>query len=173
MHVEAPVVKTALTELALAYPQSLAFPDLVERVSARVKNLAHPEASLAAGLAEFVGLGVLSTRVRPFVLRTEAGDRPRLSAVSRYQVEKFGNATNRHHIVVNLPPGFERAALARADGRPREALATELAGLVEAGQLGKAEFPAQAGPSLRQAVDQRLAKTLSEAARLALLVPEG
>jgi SAM-dependent methyltransferase/methyltransferase-like protein len=172
LQVESPLVKTALAELAAAYPQALAFPELVARASARVPNVAHPEQTLVSGLAEFVTAGVLSTRTRAFTLAATPGERPSVSAVSRYQLERLGSATNRHHLIVNLPAGFDREALQRLDGRPRQALAAELAALVEQGKLSAAEFTGLRGAELGAAVETRLEKTLAEAARLALLMPE-
>jgi SAM-dependent methyltransferase len=171
LQVESPLVKTALAELAAAFPQALSFGELVLRAGARVPNVAHPERTLAAGLSEFLATGVLSTRTRAFTLESEPGDLPRISGVSRYQLERYGCATNRHHLMVNLPAGFDRTALQRLDGRPRATLAAELGELVVRGTLPNTEFGAQTGAELTAAIEKRLEKTLSEAARLALLVP--
>ena len=169
---EAPALKTALAELSAAFPRALPFGELASKVALRLSTKADPSAELATGLLELVALGAVMPRLRPVAVAAQAGERPSLSAASRLQLASFGCATNRHHTIVNLPPGFDREALARLDGRAASEVASGLGTLVERGEIPKAELGAEAGRDLQAAVRKRLEKTIAEAARLALLLPE-
>jgi SAM-dependent methyltransferase len=172
LQVESPVVKTALAELQSAFPQAVAFRDLVERVAGRLRAKAHPGNELETGLFDLVAAGAVQPRTRPVSVALEPGEKPRLSAGSRLQLATFGCATNRHHTIVNLPPGFDRETLLRLDGeRTRAEIAAELLALADGGAFAKSEFGPDAAADPRAAAVRRVDKTVTEAARLALLVP--
>jgi methyltransferase-like protein len=156
-----------------AWPAALAFEALWERVRARLPHVGDGDRlNLAEVLLSCYLDGVVELHLRPPALAAAAGERPRASAVARYQAAAGQPLCNLRHCPVDLD-AFDRLVLQQLDGtRGRPALLEALAGLVASGAI-KAEQGGAAlrdAAVLREALRQALDASLDRIARKALLV---
>jgi SAM-dependent methyltransferase len=113
----------ALELLAEAWPHSVAFSDLRERLAAQ-------EGDLAAVLLAAFRAGRAGPRVDPPAYATEPGPRPRASSVARLQAGSGIDLTSLRHDNVRMEEPAARRLLSLLDGtRDRDAI---LAGLASA-----------------------------------------
>ncbi len=134
-----PLAKAALLELGEAWPDWLAFPELLERVGRRLgASRAGPEA--AAGLADFLlrcyrlGFAELHAHAAPFASRLS--ERPRACALARLAAHSFVAVPTLRHLVLSLDDPLARALLPLLDGsRDHGALRRELLAAVAGGDL--------------------------------------
>src|SRR5204862_7116227 len=116
--------------------------------------------------------GMVELHLRPPALAAEAGERPRASALARFQAAANQPLCNLRHSTVALDP-FDRLVLQQLDGtRERSALVEALAGLVANGAIkAEQEGAAVRDPAVvREALGQALAASLDRIAGSALLV---
>lgn len=181
-----PVSKAAMLCLAQAWPQSLAFDQLLSAARARLEQEGGTPAAGNGDLDAQVlgtnllkGFGYSQSLVELHVyapsLAVTAGDCPVASAVACFQAQSAGQVTNLRHERVNLD-GLDRFLLQRLDGsRDRVALLELLlAGPVAQGILTlqrAGESPGAAGE--RELLAEELERRLQGLARAGLLVTPG
>ncbi|HEY3493464.1 MAG TPA: methyltransferase domain-containing protein [Polyangiaceae bacterium] len=167
-----PLAKGALLELGAIFPHALAFEELERRALARLGKDAAP-ASFAAALLELALLGPLTVRARPVLAARSAGERPRISEASRFQLATLERATTALHTFCPVPSLFEREALRACDGRrTRAEILAELVRLVNDGSIPKSELGPDPGSELESSVSRRFERTLASALAHMLLLPE-
>jgi SAM-dependent methyltransferase len=147
-----PVVVAALERAAAAWPAALWVRDLI---APGADGAALCDALLRAYAANLVML-----HAHPPALTTTPGNRPRTSALARYQVGAGDLVTNLRHVSVRIEDDLGRRLLALLDGtRDRDALAADLRA-----------FLAERGEQLSDAdLKDGLERSLQGLARLALL----
>jgi SAM-dependent methyltransferase len=167
-----PAVKLALLEIGAVFPHALVFEEVEQRVASRLgRDSAPPE--LLASLLELALLGPLTVRARGVVAAKTAGARPRISEASRIQLTVSERATTALHTFATILSVFDREALRAMDGRrTKSEIAKHLALLVQSGAIPMSELGTGSQGDLDAAVAKRLAKTLEDAARFLLLLPE-
>jgi SAM-dependent methyltransferase/methyltransferase-like protein len=167
---EEPAAKIALNELSSVFPHALGFEELERRVRERLGDDA--VRGLAAPLLDLVLAGPLTARARGITAAATVPERPRISEASRLQLATFQRATTALHTFASITSPFERAALSACDGRRTVTdIASELVRQVKAGSLATSDFPPGFEADLERAVEERLKKTLADAARHLLLLP--
>lgn len=164
--------KLALLELGAVFPHALVFEEVERRVAARLgRDSASPE--LSAALLELALQGPLTVRARGVAAAKTAGERPRISEASRLQLAVSERATTALHTFATILSVFDREALRAMDGRrTRNDIAKQLALLVQSGVIPMSELGTDAHDDLDAALAKRLAKTLDDAVRYLLLLPE-
>ena len=166
-----PLGKAALTVLSLAWPQALAFDELVDRARALAagqgatgENL--PDPSPRAEDVRLLGELVLRTYAANLVelhvyaprLALEPGERPCASALARLEIERGNKVTNLLHGTIEVQDKLCAALLRLLDGtRDRGRLLSELRQVADA----------EKGFDF---VENRLEENLRAVARMALLV---
>jgi methyltransferase-like protein/2-polyprenyl-3-methyl-5-hydroxy-6-metoxy-1,4-benzoquinol methylase len=140
---QAPIAKAALLALADTWPQALPFPQLLEKARSRLlerEDPAREERQLAGQLLQGYSVGLVALHGRALPLAATAGPYPMADAVSRYQAQRNGWATNRRHQSIDLAQAEsqllalldgsrDRADLAAALGEPPECIEQRLARL--------------------------------------------
>ena len=176
------IVKAAMLILAEQWPRAVSFADLRAAARSRVDNnlLSVPYAATVALDAEVLGsdllqclaVGVVEVRTRPPRFATAAGERPKVSALTRLQAEKGLPVTNLRHEPV-VPDEFNRQLLRHLDGRrDRSALLDVLAELVSQGVLAiqRQGQTVQETAAVRAILGDALDENLGKLAQAALLV---
>lgn len=119
-----PLVKSALLQLAEAYPQALSFAELSERAQKRLRaeeptyQSAKQEdiVQLAATLLRAYTADLIKLRVEPARAVSEAGDYPKASSLSRAEAQSLESVTNLQNERVTLAEN-ERKLLVLLDGK--------------------------------------------------------
>jgi SAM-dependent methyltransferase len=133
LRVDGAMTKAALVELGRAYPRSLGFPELFDRVERAVRA---PEGStaqarrerLAGLLYRFLDHRLVEITTFDSPLLRPAGERPTASRLARLQRERGPTITSLAHVRVDFAGERGAAWLAALDGtRDRAALMRDLA----------------------------------------------
>lgn len=171
-----PLAKAALTHLAAIYPLSIHFEELVNlarQLRGTPDNLTAAETEEEArALAEIllqtyaVGLLELFPRAPDYV--TSVSERPKASALARWQLANGAVVTNMRHINVEVEDELGRQLLMLLDGtRNRETLLEELS---RRPILEENKAPIQDPRRARELLATKLEENLEKVAKLALLV---
>jgi hypothetical protein len=150
-----PIVKAVMGVLSAIWPQSLAFPGLLEGVRSRLGRT-DPQDARALGeiLVRTCQAGLVELHVHQPRFVLQPGERPLASPLARLQLRDSDMIATLRHTRVQIEGPLERQLLLLADGtRERSALLDEL--------------NAFAAP--RQISPQELEEALAKIARLALL----
>lgn len=130
-----PWVKTALQCLAEAWPETVPFDDLVERVGARLAAPPPATSENRQGFAEVLVscwvTGFVELLAHPGRLAARGGERPLASPLARLQAERGIRLTSLSHRVVEVPELARRALLLLDGRRDRAALAEALGREIE------------------------------------------
>jgi SAM-dependent methyltransferase len=169
IRIDHPAAKAALLALADAQPAAIPFDTLCAAARARSGSSA-PAPADAEVLARVLLACTGAAYVEPFSLAPafalRAGERPRASAVARYEITRGPMVTTLRHGSVRITDPLGGALLALLDGsRDRSQLATDLAARIRAGEL---PAPAGAGSADGDLADG-LERSLEGLARSALL----
>ena len=125
-----PLGKAALAELMQQWPGRLAFVDLEDAARRRLRaaGVADPGPGAGAELREFVvrlnGVGLAGVHGHAPAVSRGGGDRPRVSAVARWQAREDGYLSSLNQIGYTFDEPRQRAVIPFIDGtRDRAALA--------------------------------------------------
>jgi len=151
-----PVAKAVMAQLTEVWPQSLAFPELLERVRSRLGR-SDPQDPRALGeiLLRTCQAGLVELHVHQPRFTLQPGERPLASPLARFQLHSSDMIATLRHTRVRIEGALERQLLLLADGT------RDRAALLEA-------LNAFAAPRLIST--QELQDALAKIARLALLL---
>jgi SAM-dependent methyltransferase len=167
-----PLAKAALAHLGAAWPQSVAFADLIEQAALRLRAvgldlggmLTEAVEGAAAILFRACAARQAELHLEPPPLTTVVSERPEASLLARRQVEAGPVLTNLRHARVALEDEIARRFLMLVDGtRTHDALADALNA-----QLAAAA--AESGSPAQAVTREQVEENLRILARLALLV---
>jgi methyltransferase-like protein len=172
-----PAVKSALDELARAWPRAIAFGELLETVESRLaasggKLDQQQHDQLAQNLVNCLMTGLIEARAAPDFFVSVPSQRPRAARWARAEAEASDFVTNRRHEPVVLDE-MSRRLLVYLDGqRDRAALHRLLVEAADQGQLSilKSGMPASGDASAATILEQVLDQSLARLAASALLV---
>ncbi len=166
-----PRMKAALVHLAKVSPRAIPFPELVEHVRERLGGAALSDAELddlrndvVHAFLSSIGVVTLRTYAPPAV--AEPGERPVASAWARYLAREGERAPSLDHDMVQLDDVLRRIVPLLDGTRDRGALETELASMVERGEVVMKTPDGRPGRPAPGAMDA----ALRSLARRALLV---
>lgn len=168
-----PITKAALVLLALRWPRTIPFADLVAAARSRLgapptaqpdpAQTAQDAQTLGNELVQIAGAGLLDLRVSPVRVSLTVGDRPHAWDVARAAARDNQKIPNLRHDTVTVDD-FNQRLLLRLDGtRTQAALAEEMAGLVLSNELAiqqegtEVRDPATVRAVMGKAVTQNLA----------------
>ncbi len=167
-----PVVKTALFVLSEAWPRSIHFPALWERVrTALGYDESEPAEPLREALLRCYLSNLIELQSLPHRFATEAGERPVASPLARIQARDNERVTNLRHRSVELG-AFDRLVLRHLDGtRDRQALLDQVAALVESDEFSiqQNDEPIRDPGRIREILSAELGPCLARLAGSALL----
>ncbi|REK11201.1 MAG: methyltransferase domain-containing protein [Planctomycetota bacterium] len=173
-----PLAKAALSHLGEAWPEYVAFDDLVAAACRRVEEAtatpSPPEdvRRLSDNLLQCCLGQVVSLYAAPPSYATRATDKPLASPLARSQARATDVVANRRHEAVRLD-SFDRHVLDLLDGnRDRNKLIEELAAAVAEGKLTVLEHqqPVRSYDEASRIFQAALPEALERLAKLALLV---
>jgi methyltransferase-like protein/SAM-dependent methyltransferase len=178
-----PLMKSALTVLADAWPCALPFTDLLRQARARLKSAGEPTSESESADTQSLGQALLSVYLSssssviefwlcPPPAAREPGERPRVSALALRQAARQKHVTNLRHETIWLDD-FERAIVRRLDGEHGRAdLITALVGDCAAGELRveKDGVPILDPAALRGVLGEAIERQLAVLVRKALVV---
>lgn len=163
-----PLSKAAFLELGAIWPRWIPVPDLVGAARARLSAAggrpvtAEDESRLLRFLLGSYGGNVTELRSTACPFVTDVSERPRASALARFQARAFSTVTNLRHQSVRLEDPLVRVFLQLLDGtRDRRTIAEDMAAALR--QSGPA------GANLAADVEKGVALNFDRVSRLALL----
>ncbi len=163
-----PLSKAAFLELGLIWPRWVRVSDLLATARARLSAAggrpvtAEDEARLLRFLLGAYGSNVAQLRSRACPFVTEISDRPRASALARFQARTRTSVTNLKHQTVRLEDPLVRTFLELLDGtRDRMTIAREMAAALRARE--------PAAEALAADVEKGIALNFDRVTRLALI----
>lgn len=174
-----PLIRAALEVLCSEWPCSTGFSALLDRATAESAGApgdgetTTAEEILSAALARAHRAGFLTLHVQPYRVVKQAGERPAVSRLARYQLERGDVATNQLHASIRFPDPLSRRLVLLLDGtRDRQALIAELTQVVLQGEADLFENQVRiTAPDAVQAVlAKRVEQGLASLAREAMLV---
>ncbi|MDP3258163.1 MAG: methyltransferase regulatory domain-containing protein [Bosea sp. (in: a-proteobacteria)] len=173
LSVDLHLCKAALRRLSQAWPGSIAFDTLVSQAVADVgaalgPDLAGQVARLEEALIAIFKAGLLDFRLEPPTLTTAVTERPRASAVARWQAQSSREVTDLRHRMVALDGIVVRQFVSLLDGsRTPEMLLAELNAFLDEVHGSGADV----GDLPRRATAEEVVTHLKDVARLGLLHP--
>ncbi len=179
LNVSHPLTKAALVQLAAAYPDALAFPDLYRRAAAQVSaagggTLIHEGAAFSAELFSLFAHGAVRGHTQPLHRSNQVPQRPQAAALARAQAGLgWGQVTGIHHTALDLDPISTRLVLLLDGTRDLKDLTGEIAAELRSGELPPPAGldPQRLGPErLGQQVRGAIERLLSLFARHGVLV---
>ena len=118
-----PATLVALTRVAEAWPQDVAFDDLARDPAIGAANVEQ----VAAGLLRLSFLGSCFLYSEPVAVSATVSDRPTVSALARWQAGQGRDVVNQHHMTVSLDPAARRLVALLDGTRDRAALMRDFA----------------------------------------------
>ena len=175
---DGPLIKAALVRLGTAWPQAIAFADLLAQARALLPERARQADELQAEarvvaetlLKAYAG-GLVELHSCPPRLAAVPGERPLASPLARVQAETGRHVTNLRHHNILVQDEMGLALLRLLDGtRDRTALIGALSGMAEVERTaGRDEAPAGDADTVREALGAQLENNLASLGRMALL----
>ena len=174
-----PLIRAALEVLCSEWPCSLGFPALLDRATAELagpqgnRESVTAEETLSAALVRAHRAGFLTLHIQPYRVAKQAGERPAVSRLARYQLERGDVATNQLHASIRFPDLLSRRLVLLLDGtRDRRALIAELTQVVLQGEaeLFENEIRITAPDAVPGVLAKRVEQGLASLAREAMLV---
>ncbi len=156
------LAKMALLVLASDYPRAHRLDALVDNAGERLRQLGvnarrEERARLRSGLWQLWQQLEIELRLEDAPLRTEPGERPRASALARYEAARRAVLTTPVHSLLPLDP-IDRAIVLRLDGtQTAREVSASIAHAVDAGELeGAPSGAARAAPVIEERVDRTI-----------------
>jgi methyltransferase-like protein/SAM-dependent methyltransferase len=171
-----PTLKAALWKLHKLFPQSITFDELYAVTQELINQGAGDPVQgdknvLGADLLKCFVSGVVELSCSPSYCTTTLGERPRATALARYQGTRGHLVSSLRHETIQLDE-FDRAVLQGLDGqRDRRELVDTLARPVELGQLNMPKLPGIEG-GLKVRLAATIDRTLQKLATLGLIQAE-
>lgn len=169
-----PLVKSAMVELAHAWPQAIPFPQLLAGAQARLRKRPVEEdaRSLAEPLLRCYATSLIELWYRPLDFTKTVSERPLASRLARLEAQAGVRVTNRRHETVVLSD-VERFLLQELDGTHDGAAVVEL--LLERTRRGDLSIkrhgsPVEADDELRAILRDAVESSLPRLGQQALLV---
>ncbi|MBU6454678.1 MAG: methyltransferase regulatory domain-containing protein [Cyanobacteria bacterium REEB67] len=175
-----PLVKAALQYLGEVWPKAVSFHELLDTALARVapnviqdKNAAEAQAQLLGSdllTAYSTNAVVFRTTELPFV--TSVSDKPKVSAMAKFQAENGNYVTNQLHEIVTIDI-FSKHLMALLDGkRDHKQLLSELTKLVKADTLVVQKDGKQLkdGDALQESLTIAMNESLNKMAKAGVLI---
>jgi methyltransferase-like protein len=135
-----PLISAALGVLCSEWPCSVSFTTLLRQATAALAGAqgdgeATAAETLSAALVHAHGAGFLFLHMHPYRVVNRAGERPAVSRLARYQLERGDLTTNQLHVSFRFPDPLARRLAQLLDGtRDRPALVAELTRAVAQGE---------------------------------------
>src|SRR3972149_1092650 len=173
-----PLAKAAIVELANAWPASLDFNELLNRVRKSLKGkndaaLEADETSLSKIILWTYAAGLVELHIYQPDFTLKISERPVASPLARLQLQNGNRITNLRHNSVQMEGSLEIRLLLLLDGaRDRTAILNELANLVESGAASLRMNDIEVRDRLKaiEILSKGLETSLKQIAHLALLV---
>lgn len=173
-----PLTKAAMVELASAWPQPVAFAELLSRAKSRAEAERQPvgDASrefFASEMLAGVAAGAIEWRLNPAPFGTDIGEYPRASALARHQAAAGNRVTNLRGEAITLDETHQ-LVLRHMDGRTdRTQLIEHLLEYLNSGKhtlrRDGNETPVTDPDEMRHLLEPAVEKVLENMALLALL----
>jgi methyltransferase-like protein/SAM-dependent methyltransferase len=131
-----PLISAALKYLVSQWPAAVSFEALLSAArSATTGDLVDEIEILANTLSSAYRIGFVELRINPPELTNRAGERPSVSKLARYQLERGEWAVNQTHVLTKFPDSLSRKLVQLLDGtRDQETLRRDLLDFVQSGQ---------------------------------------
>ena len=175
MEVSLPLAKASLVILAEAWPQAVAFPELLTQARARLGRpvggaVIDPEArDVFEMLVQIYAPGLATIHVSPPKFSRHVAERPVASPLARWLARTTSRLPNLCHAQVTMENDSGRYLMTLLDGsRTPGELADEMRAYLEAGNRGSEESPEREVPSKAE-LERNIQNTLEVFARCALL----
>ena len=173
-----PIAKAAIAELADAWPASLDFNELLNRVRTRLQGendaaLEGDETSLSKIILWTYAAGLVELHIDQPVFTLNLSERPVASPLAQLQLQSGNHITNLRHTSVQMEGPLENRLLLLLDGtRDRTDILHELANLVESGAASLRLNDIEVRDRLKaiEILSKGLETSLKQIAHLALLV---
>jgi methyltransferase-like protein/SAM-dependent methyltransferase len=130
-----PLVSAGLKFLISQWPAAVSFEALLAHARAAITTETHDEAEIVANaLVSGYRIGFLKLQISPPELTNRASERPSVSKLARFQLERGDSATNQSHLLLKFPDPVGRRLVQLLDGtRDRQMLTRELIEYVRSG----------------------------------------
>lgn len=173
-----PLAKAAIVELTNAWPASLDFNELLNRVRNRLQGkndaaLEGDETSLSKIILWTYAAGLVELHIHQPVFTLNLSERPVASPLAQLQLQSGNRITNLRHTSVQMEGPLENRLLLLLDGtRDRTDILHELANLVESGAASLRLNDIEVRDRLKaiEILSKGLETSLKQIAHLALLV---
>ena len=173
-----PIAKAAIVELADAWPASLDFNELLNRVRNRLQGendaaLEGDETSLSKIILWTYAAGLVELHIDQPVFTLNLSERPVASPLAQLQLQSGNHITNLRHTSVQMEGPLENRLLLLLDGtRDRTDILHELANMVESGAASLRLNDIEVRDRLKaiEFLSKGLEASLKQIAHLALLV---
>jgi methyltransferase-like protein/SAM-dependent methyltransferase len=131
-----PMIGAALNELVSHWPVAVSFEALLgAALAATAGDLADETEILANTLASAYRIGFVELHISPPQLTNKVSERPAVSRLARYQLERGEWAVNQSHVLIKLPDSLSRRLVQLLDGtRDQEMLRRDLLDFVQSGR---------------------------------------
>lgn len=136
MHATHPLIGAALKYLVSQWPVAISFEALLEaaRVAA-AGDLVDESEILAHTLTSAYRIGFVELCISPPELTNRVSERPSVSRLARFQLERGEGAVNQSHVLMKFPDSLGRKLVQLLDGtRDQEMLRRDLLNFVQSGQ---------------------------------------
>jgi methyltransferase-like protein/SAM-dependent methyltransferase len=158
-----PLVCAAMKILGSHWPATVSFLELLRSTHLAAPTEAGDEETLAEALARAYRAGFLHLQIFPNAVTNIVSERPAISRLARFQLERSQSATNQLHVTMKFPDPLSRRLVQLLDGsRDREMVRRDLLEFVRAGHGEVLEngvpvtTPAEVDDILRRRVDEGL-----------------
>jgi methyltransferase-like protein/trans-aconitate methyltransferase len=174
-----PLICAALKSLWSHWPASVSFETLLCTARAAVTSKAvalsgDDEAhTLADALGRAYRVGFLQMHVFPYEVTGVVSDRPMVSRLARFQLERSESATNQFHVMMKFPDPLGRRLVQLLDGtRDQKMLTRDLIDYVRSGQAKLLENgePVENMADVAAILERRVREGLESLAREGMLV---
>jgi methyltransferase-like protein len=131
-----PLIGAALNYLVTQWPVAVSFEALLDAALAAVAgDLADEIEILANTLTSAYRIGFVELHISPPQLTNKVSERPAVSRLARYQLERGEWAVNQSHVLIKFPDSLSRKLIQLLDGtRDQEMLRRDLLDFVQSGQ---------------------------------------
>jgi methyltransferase-like protein/SAM-dependent methyltransferase len=165
-----PLISAAIKILGAHWPAAVSFQDLLTSVHLVAPIEAGDEETLAETLARAYQAGFLDLQIFPNAVTNMVSERPAISRLARFQLERGQSPTNQLHVTMRFPDPLSRRMVQLLDGsRDQEMVRRDLLEFVRAGhgELLENGVPvtdlAEVEEILRRRVDEGLRSLAREA----------
>jgi methyltransferase-like protein/SAM-dependent methyltransferase len=169
-----PLIGTALKYLVSQWPVAVPFESLLGAARAATREDVVDEIEILTNtLASAYRIGFVELHVCPPELTNKVSERPSVSRLARYQLERGEWAVNQSHVLIKFPDPLSRKLVQLLDGtREQEMLRRDLLDFVQSGQAAVLENGVQINDLAEVEVflERRVREGLESLAREGMLV---